>query len=301
MMSEVIAVLCADFHLCHTVPPARAAEPDWYAAMGRPLNQVRELANLHRCPVIAAGDIFDRYNPNPELINWAIDHLPCMCAIPGQHDLPHHNYEDIQKSAYWTLEVADVIDNLGHGKPILVGQVVVHPFPWGFPVVPIEDDKSDRLHLAVIHDYVWLPGASYPGAPDESRLFAYWKRLSGYDTAVFGDNHKGFDAEAISCQVFNSGCLIRRKSDERDYLPAVGLLHPDGKVTRHYLDVSEDKWIDPVDKSDSAEVEGLAEFLAELSKLDADSLDFREATNRWVNDNKVDDDVRRLLFDIMGE
>ena len=310
-MSKVLAIVCADLHLCHTVPPARAAEPDWYAAMKRPIDQVRQLSYAHKCPVIAAGDIFNRWDSNPELINWAIDHLPKMYAIPGQHDLPHHNYEDIYRTAYWTLVGAGVIQDL---RPNDVGgelyynsddrgSVMMVPFPWGFTVSPIEDEKNDcpPVRLAVVHKYIWQLGTGYPGAPDEARIGNSKGTLRGFDAAVFGDNHKGFDAKVGNCNVCNCGCLIRRKADEREYRPAVGLLHSDGKVTRHYLDVSEDKWIDPVDKPDSVEVEGLSEFMAELAALDADSLDFREAVNRWVSDNKVSNDVKQLLFDIMGE
>jgi hypothetical protein len=60
-------------------------------------------------PIVYVGDIWDHYRQPPEAINWAIRELPKGYAIPGQHDLRHHNYEDIKKTAYWTLMEAGVI------------------------------------------------------------------------------------------------------------------------------------------------------------------------------------------------
>ena len=38
--NKVIAILSADWHLSHHPPVWRSAEPDWYAAMQRPLEEV---------------------------------------------------------------------------------------------------------------------------------------------------------------------------------------------------------------------------------------------------------------------
>lgn len=98
----VIAVLCSDIHLCHTCPPARSNEPNWYDAMARTLDELAGIASHYYVPILCAGDVFDRWNSPPELINFAIKHLPPMHCIPGQHDLPNHSLEDIRRSAYST-------------------------------------------------------------------------------------------------------------------------------------------------------------------------------------------------------
>ena len=54
--------------------------------MQRSLEQIRDLQKEFDCPVICAGDIFDKWNSPPELINFAYDNLPEIYAIPGQHD-----------------------------------------------------------------------------------------------------------------------------------------------------------------------------------------------------------------------
>lgn len=305
-MTRTIAILCSDLHLSHICPPARAAEPDWYAAMDRMLGQVRDLANENRCPVICAGDVFDRWNSPPELINWAIDHLLEMYAIPGQHDLPMHNYKDIERSAYWTLIQAGVVHSIPEGmhcRDIVDGCVVVGwPFGMSDMIESPRGAYGDDVKLAVAHSYVWIQGKSYPGAPKETRLGRFNIRLHGYDAAVFGDNHQPFLTKSLKCNVINPGCLIRRKSDERGIHPCVGLLQEDGTIVKQTLDASDDKWVEIGEELEQIQTaEGLTEFLDGLKGLETYSLDFKEEVRRYVNDNKLGDETKRILLEVMGE
>ena len=302
-MSEVIALCVADLHLSHKPPTTRAAEEDWYAAQARPLAELRGLVEKYGCPVICAGDVFEKWYAPPSIINFAIAHLPRMYGVPGQHDLPFHRYSDVKSSAYWTLVEAGVIENVAQmiepGKPIWAGPLVLHGFPFGFDVKPWTK-KTRRLSVAVIHSYISTDQCSHPGAPKMSRVKAWDLRLRGYATAVFGDNHLGFhDEKAGDCEVYNCGALIRRATDQRGYTPAVGLLHEDGHVEPHFLDVSKDKWIDeqPLEDGQSEEAPGLADFIGELRSLDAVSLDFKEAVERFLRNNEVDDGVRDVLLE----
>ena len=125
--------------------------------------------------------------------------------------------------------------------------------------------------------------------------------------ALFGDNHRGFTDDRFDCTVFNAGCLIRRRTDERDYSPAVGLLYEDGSVERRELkSAKDDQWTD-VSESKEAEVEmfeneeGLKRFIAELADLGADSLDFRVAVDGFLSGNDVSDGTRKILLEAMEQ
>ena len=308
---SVVALLIADLHLSYNPPTARSAEPDWLAAQARPLEQLRALQEKHDCPILCAGDVFDRHNAGPPLVNWAIRCLPKMYAVPGQHDLPHHNLEDVRKSAYWTLVEAGVIEDLVLGEVVDVecdmdrgGGLGLYGYPWGVDLVSVREEEIG-LQVAVVHKFVWQKGCGYPGAPEEAKVGQMGGVLRGYDVAVFGDNHHAFSSRLDCCIVWNCGCLIRRKQDERKLRPAVGLLYGDGRVERHLLDTSDDKWIDPVDDgavADGLEGAGLGEFLEELQGLEADSLDFRDAVRRYVVDHRdvMEEAVGRVLLDVIG-
>lgn len=256
--------------------------------------------------IIYAGDVFHKWNSPPELINFAIDTLPRGYAIPGQHDLPYHNIEDVHKSAYWTLIKADVLKPLPHGIGKLVtDNVIAYGWPWGLPVVPVPDSfkKNDKkIHLAVIHKYIWKNSStSYPGAPEDEHIKVIGQNLAGYGAAVFGDNHieftgrvrhnKGEDTHVINC-----GGFYNSKSDEKDRVPIVGLLHSDGSISIREMNTTQDKWEeDSVSVlKDSPELEGLIDLLSTTGN--EKSFDFAEVLERQLTRNKPNPLVKKLIL-----
>ncbi len=299
----MIAVLCSDIHLSHKAPISRSNEEDWYAAMKRPLHELHAISEEYQCPIICAGDIFDRWDSPAELINFALDTLPPdMYCIPGQHDLPNHDLNQIERSAYWTLVQAEKITSIGDKLDLGNRHGTLHGFAWGREVQPIEQ-REGRFNLAVVHAYIWYKEHGYPGAPEGARVKNWLDRIGGYDAAVFGDNHKGFKAHHI----FNCGTLMRRKIDEYNYKPQVGLLHRDGTISTHYLDCSEDKFIDPNDKEQYRDLisndENTEEFLSQLAGLGGATIDFLEAVKRFLRDdnNKVSPSAKRVILAAMEE
>lgn len=291
----VIAIAVADIHLQHVAPICRAEEPDWYAAMARPLEALRDLQEKHNCPILCAGDVFDNWNSRPELVNFAIAHLPEMWAVPGQHDLPAHNLDHVEKSAYWTLVMAGVI------KPLAEWQIdggMVYGFPWGVEITPPKENGG--INICVAHKYVWIKGHSFTGAPEDRRVNAV-KGLTNFDVCVFGDNHSGFLTRiGTRTNVFNCGTFMRRRSDEADYLPQVGLIYSDGSVVPHLLDISRDildsTKVEP--SVDQARLDA-QEFLAQLNGLSETSLDFRAAIMQQISAGGVRPAVCKVLTKIL--
>lgn len=294
---NVIAILCSDIHLSHKPPIARAAEESWYEAMARPLKQLRELAHKFDVQIICAGDIFNKYNPTPELINFAIENLPLMLAICGQHDIRHHDLLSIRESALCTLMKAKRIISLNYYNNYWFhDDVVLHGFPWGVELKPVELEPN-IMQIAVVHSYCWMRNRSYPNAPKEQHVVHYQRKLKGFDLAVFGDNHNHFYHDVHKPNIYNCGCLIRRRFDEREYEPSVGLLYSNGHAERHKLDCSEDKWSDYTEIKVAAEAAiDMHQFISELDSLENDSFDFVEAVKRHCKWNKIS---KRVLKEIL--
>lgn len=291
---QVIAITCSDVHLSHAPPLARSAEPDWYAAQKRPLDELRELMIKHKCPLIIAGDIFDRWNPPLELVNKALVDLPPAFCVVGQHDLPHHRYEDIKKSAYWNLVEHGKIRNLEPGKPMAVDNMVLWGFPYGFPVTPCDKPiKEFCVNVAVVHAYLWTKTTGYPGADPAKRLKACRKNFQGYEAVVVGDNHRGF----LNGRVCNNGTLMRRKADERDYVPQVGLIHADGSISRTSLDCSKDRFLEPEELA-SAVTAGLdlSDFIETLEGMGDAALDVDEMVSRCLEKMKASETVKTAVL-----
>jgi DNA repair exonuclease SbcCD nuclease subunit len=295
---NVIAICCADIHLSLKAPVWRSAEEDWMEAMKRPLLELQKLQEKYDCPVICAGDIFDRWNSPPELINFAMDHIPDeIYAIPGQHDLPLHNYNEIHRSAFWTLLGASRIQGLNRVSNRHQGVMRLRGVPFGFELLPIEE-SDDYLNIAVVHKYIWIPGHSYPQAPVTNRL-SKKKIPKGYDVIIYGDNHKGFLTEVNGTTIFNCGTLMRRKSDEVDYEPHVGLLLDTGEIKIHYLDTSQDKYLENLDNKKEDEEIDMSSFIKELEKLGATDLDFEDAIIQYMKSKKVNPKVKEIILKSM--
>lgn len=312
-MTRPVAVLCSDLHFSHRPPVARSAEPDWYAAMERQWFQIRAEAEEEDVPVVIAGDIFDNCRSTPELVNFVIRLFRGLTvyAIPGQHDLPNHVYDDMHRSSYGTLVEAGAIENIssvigigrresGAGRMKDSG-LVLYPAAWGFNIMPVTKQSNGMIALLVAHRYVWTTEKTcYPGAPQEANLAGLKKQLEGYDAAVFGDNHKGFRAISGRCYVLNCGGFMARKSDERNYKPRFGLLHDDGHIDSISLDVSKDNWIDPEDMNALVdEPLNLTGLIDEFEHLGSDALDFAEVLIRTMEREATDESVKQKVIEAL--
>lgn len=237
-MSDVIAIAVSDIHLTEKAPPARAGEPNWYTAMKRPLDQLRDIAYYHNHPpILYAGDIFDKWNPSPELISFAIKNLPKGFSIPGQHDLSYHNFEDRGRTGYWTLVTAGILKDISHKKWDFE-HMTVFGLPWGSASLSGDYIKTPKKKIALIHAYIWKDGAGYFGATSKSHVDTFLKSFEGFDVVLFGDNHKGFMVTTQELTLVNCGGFMRRKTDEIEYKPCVTLIYKNWFVERVPLDVS---------------------------------------------------------------
>lgn len=317
-----IAVLVSDIHLCIRPPVFRSIEKDWLGRQADYLNQLAILAQQvtqsgedipkeDHLPIFCGGDVFDKWNSSAELINFALKDLPNMYAIPGQHDLPNHSYEDIRKSAYWTLVEAGVITNLLPRSftdiPTREGLVIrAHSFPWDFPVEEPKVSNSFVIDLCLIHSLIWTKDTGYNGAPPDQRLKPYKRKLRGFDTVLFGDNHKSvfwnLDKEAEAPAIFNPGSFMIRTTDQVEHKPCVGLLYNDGSVVPQYLDISKDKYLSQ-EMMDYTKVGDttLGKLIGQLYKLRDSSINFEAEVNKKLDQVEASPSVRRIVLSCMEE
>jgi hypothetical protein len=228
-------VAVSDIHLTATTPVSRA-EKDWPGTILLALAQAIAQANALGVPLVIAGDVFDRWFTPNEVVNRTIAILAQtkhgVYGVPGQHDLPGHNYSEIERTAYWTLCAAGVLTNLEPEAPktLPTGRTRLWGVPWNHSIPAIPLSKT-MLDVAVVHAYIHTRETGYVGASEAKLVAGYSEDLKGFGAAVFGDNHKGFiSSTSWGCAVLNSGVLVRRASDERDKLPGYGVLYstPEG-------------------------------------------------------------------------
>lgn len=285
---KVVAVLCSDIHLSNRPPIARSAEPDWFAAMERSIRYLAELAGKYEVPILCAGDVFDKWNSPPELINFALDTLPVLHAIPGQHDLPYHNHNLRHMSAYNTLVGCGKIVDLDASQRI--NNMYVHPAAWSRTLPP---PCKVGLNVGVLHRYIWKKGSGFKGAPEEATVIGMSRtnEFNGYKALVFGDNHKGFlthhTVGGNLVSFLNCGTFFRRTIDEINYCPHVGLLHNDGSIQLEYLPCDKDLFISNDDLNGLTEAANISnEFLQELESLGDGAIKFSDAVKNFITTHR---------------
>jgi predicted phosphodiesterase len=297
--NPVIAVACSDLHLSENAPTARACEPDWFDCQRRPLEEVAALAKEYDCPILFAGDLFDKWDVRPPLINFALDALPEMYAIPGNHDAPFHNLDLIGQSAYWTMVSAKRIFEATAIDGFAGWDVTA--FPFGAEVHQPTNDLGG-LQVALIHAYAYAGvGTHHERAPGEAQIQNF--NLDGYQAAFFGDNHINWAATVGETNVMNCGTMIRRKANEIAYRPACGLLRANRTIETYYFDCTQDKFIDDAEKLMQAEIAtgiDLSGFADELRGLAAAGLDFRDALIRRCEDQRIGKDVKKIILKAAG-
>lgn len=223
-------------------------------------------------------------------------------TVPGQHDLPLHNYDDIKKSAYWTLVQAGLFHDLKPGEKKDTELFTLHGFPWESELVSnLSPKHTFGFDIAVIHAYVWIKDHAFPNAPDMYRLKCYRKRLRGYDLAIFGDNHKGFlNRKRSKCTILNCGTLMRRTSDEIEYNPCVGLLYRDGTVKRYELDCSDDVYMNIKTARQVESVLNMCDFIGDLNGLDEEEFyNYPDLIKDVLKRRSVNKKTSRLVIQAM--
>jgi hypothetical protein len=280
--------------------------------MGRPIGEVIALAERHKAPILLVGDVFHKTQEPAEVVNWLLRRLAeysanggMVYAIPGQHDLEHHSIENIKRTSYWTLVEADVIQHVSKITDVQfrpgVCSLTLHPFPWRAEITPCETAAHDfNLDVALVHKYIWTKNACFPGAPEESALGTFRTIFANYDAVVVGDNHQGF----ISGNVINCGTLMRRRGDEREYKPGVGLLRMDGTIDRYYLDTSRDVYTREQDmpREKASEEMDLSDFMDTLKSMGTAAVDFLESSYQYLETAypPIADAVKERIISIVG-
>lgn len=302
---KVLALLVSDLHFSLKPPVARSAEEDWMNAQFRPAFQLFKLASKHKCPTICGGDVFDKWNSPPELINLVSGWLPQpFYSISGNHDQAYHSRDNLYKTAYWNLVLSQFVRDVNGS--VSIDGLTIHGFPYGVEITPCPERHvlDNSIHLAVVHTYVYGKKA-YHGVTKDQHISAYREKLKGYDAVLFGDNHVTVFSNKKGQHLLNPGAFQKRKADEIDHRPCVGLLHEDGSITLEYLDCSQDRFLDGLDVVSQAEKDSgldLTGFLEELTGLADSDLNFSEAVLRFMESHdKVNESTRKILLNAIGK
>ena len=297
-------IITADWHLREDQPVAWTE--DYWTAQARAIKFVKDLQEKYECPVLIAGDIFDKWKPSPFLLAWAIDHLPNeIVAIAGQHDLPNHSLELFPKCGLKVLESADKAKVLGERDEKMLTDSLSLPIkisasPYGTEIKKAEKTKLKTICLC--HTMTWINKKPWPGceAEDANHLM---KKAYGFDIIIVGDNHQPFVVEGKEGNLLVSpGSLMRMSADQYDHKPRVYLWYAEtNTVTPVYLPIRKEaisrEHID-VAKAKNDKMEAFVKRLKDKIEI---GLSFKENLKRYLMKNKTGKSVTNIVWESLED
>ena len=298
-------VIASDLHIRETTPICRI--DDYIATEFRKLDFIFN-KTFPGVPHIVAGDIFHHWKQSPEILAKVIKLLmgdadwTTIYTIPGQHDLPEHRLDNVERSAYEVLKAAKVINNLYEEEfekiPTITKRmpISVFGFPWGFPITEPPNNPEKRRQVACSHQLVYKGRPPFPGC-EGNRGNALLKKHPEYDLIITGDNHQSFHIEYQGRLLINPGSIKRDSADQIDFQPRIALWYTkDNSV----------KWIDIPIEENCISTEHIDEqvmkekrksaFVERLKTGKEIGLTFIDNLKIILAQNKVKEEVKDLIW-----
>lgn len=210
-------LLTADLHLREDRPICRKDE-DWFKSQEYDLNEIKNIAEKESVDQVwVLGDIFHTPTVPAKIVNLAIDSFNAIAKsgigvklLAGNHDLPYHNVELIDKCSLGILNRSfNHIESWGNLK--------VEAYDFG-----TENPSDTNVNTVCIHRLIF---------PSEKRELA---KLSGACTTenlidefpnvkniFMGDYHEGYIETIGNTNFVMPGCVNIQSGALADYIPHV--------------------------------------------------------------------------------
>lgn len=218
------AIITSDLHLRDSSPINRI--DDYIEAQKTKLIELRNLQQKYQCPVICAGDVFDKAIPSPWLIGFAYEYLPkWFYTVIGNHDLPHKSEAMEMKSGLYLLEKIGRINVMRPGQmyQINVNNIDLRISGVGYTdkLDPDRFPKKDpgMKSILVMHKMTWKGAADFPDAYGYESQSLLRQLHTKFDLIVSGDNHNQFSDKYRKSIIINPGTMMRNSIDKIDFNP----------------------------------------------------------------------------------
>jgi hypothetical protein len=302
-MKNVDAILVSDLHIRETTPECRT--DDFIETQTRKYKWLSELEKKYKCPILNAGDLFNYWKPSPWLLAWALRTLPSgIITIPGQHDLPAHNLDNIEKSGIQVLSDAGKVVIVNSTRPRHWNDInfSIMGFPWNIELTKARD-VCEVPQVAIIHYGVYQNKPHYPGAENiGGTAKSVIKRMPGFNLIISGDNHLTFTERVGNSLLVNPGSFTRQTAAQIDHKPSVFLWYAEtNEVEQMFVPIEKNvinrTHIDKVEARD----ERLEAFISKLdTKVDI-SISFKENLKIHLAKNKISKEIETIIWGCINE
>ena len=287
-------IATADWHIRATRPRCRIDE-DWMQTQRKALQQLVKIAKEKEAPVFVVGDLFNSNSDTTfeciQMVQQTADQLGELYVLAGNHDLPYHSSENIEKSAIGVLLNSQNIFSIKNYMEHLLYDFSASNFDE-------EDNKAAEIvfkHVLCFPDVKSLP-------PNVDALTAK-DLLSEFKNAQWiftGDYHHNFHYEKNGRHVINPGCLLRQASDFKDYECGVYYVDTENEIVEFIPIIDNEQFIDDsyILKQEERE-ERIEKFVDKLKDTKNVSLDFIDNVHKAIAANKLSEEMINMLEELL--
>jgi len=292
-------IITSDWHLRDSNPVCRT--DNFQKAQWNKIKQIYYLSYELGIPVYHAGDLFEHWKTSPYLLNKTIHYLSpfgmdYIHTIIGNHDMPQHCIDNMDKSGLQTLFECGIINKLED------------QMDWGtYPkecacknIYYGHHKEQNKRKVIFCHIMTYKGKKPWPGCsdPECQEVFDLFPEA---DLIVTGHNHKTFTAKKGNQLLVNPGSLTRHKADQIEHKPCVFLYDAQQhKLKRHYLDIEKD-----VINRDHLEIKKnkdkrINAFIEKLSNEWDLDLSFEDNLEKVFQDEKVSKRIKNIIYKWLG-
>lgn len=291
-------VITADWHLRATRPRCRI-DNDWIETQKKALNQVAEIANKKDAPIFVVGDLFNSNSDTSfECINMVqklADVSGELYILAGNHDLPYHSSENIDKSAIGVLLKSENIFTMEHFFKNVIGFENVNYSASNF-------DEPDNENANIVFKHtLTIPSKDKPDYINCETPESLLEKFPNAKWIFTGDYHKNFHYEKNGRNVINGGCLLRQASDFIDYQCGVYFVDTDQNIVEFIPIIDNEELVndDYITKENERESR-IEDFVSKLKNTESVSFDFLDNVEKAMKKNRFEPDLVDTVNELIG-
>ncbi len=276
-------IITSDWHLRDTTPICRV--DDFETTQWKKVDFISRLQRRLKCPVIHAGDLFEKWKPSPYLLAKTIEHLPKdFYTIYGNHDLPQHNIELKNRCGVYVLEKANVL-------------TVIDGRHWNVDYNENQWFEIEGRKIHIAHIMTYQGKTPYPGCTD-TPASGLLRKYKDFDLIITGHNHMQFVEKHNGRSLLNPGSLTRQSSNERGWKPCVWVwCAKDNSFEQVFLPVELDAVQVPerIAEKEQRE-ERIDAFISRLNTEWGEEMDFEANIRKAIAVNDVPKSIQDIIY-----
>lgn len=285
--SKPDAILCADLHFRDSQPICRT--DDYFVAQRKKIEFLKELCIEINNPdllVLCAGDVFHKARSSKQLETFLLENILFRIhTIPGNHDLPEHNLNNLDDSSLGIMQAA--------GKNITVYETPLEKMY----IVEIKNRKIGLIHKLTHNETPVTAGETIISYSAKKLL----KDFPELDIIVTGDNHQSFTVKYKNRLLINPGSLMRMTADQIDHQPCVYLYYADDNtVDRVYIPIEKNVISRVHIEKDEQYNKRLESYISAMNEQYEVSLSFTKNIEAYFKANEVREPVKEIIWGFIG-